>query len=510
MKVFGQRVMYFLASFCAVLCASLSFYYFSNKYTKLGESAINLSIYTAYGSMLVLWGFGLFLAFKQKKIVLLEFAAFVSAVALSLDYMRTWVYIGDEPSKTCVYVIMLLLASVCVTAVFKKKYETSLMSLASCVIACSGDLFIYPKVVLIQEIILVSAVFYLSFVLFRINKYKTGITMIVVCLIGVWFRVYQTSSGIRFYEKKVLNPATEVKVSIIVPVYNAENTISRCLDSLRRQSLKEIEIICVDDGSTDKTPEILAKYAAFDARIKVIRQENAYIGAARNRGIGEAKGEYIGFVDNDDYVSENYYEELYKAAKKQQADIAVAEKIMEIHTNRKVINKIAKSLKNQKGNPLTDKTNFLENACGYVWNKIFNRSFLQANNISFVERRAIYDDMIFSLNAYMYTDKIALAPETTYYFIRHNSSASINVEDPTKYLSKLKAIKDMFSDFEQKAETSGLPEDQLIYWKNEALKQRKSILENEYKIIQSKENKAKVKSLILELFPKGEFDFLDE
>lgn len=334
--------------------------------------------------------------------------------------------------------------------------------------------------------------------------------MIVVCLIGVWFRVYQTSSGIRFYEKKVLNPATEVKVSIIVPVYNAENTISRCLDSLRRQSLKEIEIICVDDGSTDKTPEILAKYAAFDARIKVIRQENAYIGAARNRGIGEAKGEYIGFVDNDDYVSENYYEELYKAAKKQQADIAVAEKIMEIHANRKVINKIAKSLKNQKGNPLTDKTNFLENACGYVWNKIFNRSFLQANNISFVERRAIYDDTIFSLNAYMYTDKIALAPETTYYFIRHNSSASINVEDPTKYLSKLKAIKDMFSDFEQKAETSGLPEDQLIYWKNEALKQRKSILENEYKIIQSKENKAKVKSLILELFPKGEFDFLDE
>lgn len=96
------------------------------------------------------------------------------------------------------------------------------------------------------------------------------------------------------------------KVSIIVPVYNVEKYLKRCLDSLVNQTLKDIEIICVNDGSTDGSLAILDEYVRNDDRIVVINQENSGQSVARNRGIDVAKGEYIGFVDSDDWVSEDY------------------------------------------------------------------------------------------------------------------------------------------------------------------------------------------------------------
>ena len=115
-----------------------------------------------------------------------------------------------------------------------------------------------------------------------------------------------------------------IKVSVVVPAYNVENYIEDCLKSLINQTLKEIEIIVVNDGSTDNTFEIINKYANLDFRIKVISQENQGISVTRNNGIKIAKGEYIGFVDSDDWVDENYFEELYNTAKKFDADISVA------------------------------------------------------------------------------------------------------------------------------------------------------------------------------------------
>ena len=118
-----------------------------------------------------------------------------------------------------------------------------------------------------------------------------------------------------------------ILVSVIIPAYNVEKYIAKCLDSLINQSLKDIEIIIIDDGSTDKTPFIIKDYANQDKRIKVIAQTNQKQGAARNRGLEAASGEYIGFVDADDWVDLNYFEKLYETAKKYNSDIALATNI---------------------------------------------------------------------------------------------------------------------------------------------------------------------------------------
>ena len=113
------------------------------------------------------------------------------------------------------------------------------------------------------------------------------------------------------------------KVSIVVPMYGVEKYLEKCVNSLIHQTLKDIEIILVDDGSPDKCGEIAEQYAKNDARIKVIHQKNAGLGPARNTGMEVAVGEYIGFVDSDDWVNETMFEHLYNAALKGNADIAV-------------------------------------------------------------------------------------------------------------------------------------------------------------------------------------------
>lgn len=112
----------------------------------------------------------------------------------------------------------------------------------------------------------------------------------------------------------------DIKVSVIIPIYNEEECIRQCLDSVVTQSLKDIEIICVDDGSTDRTPDILEEYAKKDCRLTVIHQKNSHAGIARNNGLSVAKGQYIHFLDADDYVSAFAYEKLYKIASVNELD----------------------------------------------------------------------------------------------------------------------------------------------------------------------------------------------
>lgn len=103
----------------------------------------------------------------------------------------------------------------------------------------------------------------------------------------------------------------EIKISVIVPVYNVKKYLPKCLDSIIAQSLKEIEIICVNDGSTDGSDKILNEYANKDNRIKIINRKNGGLSAARNTAIPYAKGKYIGFVDSDDYIEPAMYELMY-------------------------------------------------------------------------------------------------------------------------------------------------------------------------------------------------------
>ena len=115
------------------------------------------------------------------------------------------------------------------------------------------------------------------------------------------------------------------KVSIIVPVYNMQNYLKKCFDSLINQTLADVEIIVVNDESTDNSPEIIEAYALMDKRIKVINRKNGGLSMARNSGMSVATGEYIGFVDSDDWVELEMYEKMYDLASKHSADIVICD-----------------------------------------------------------------------------------------------------------------------------------------------------------------------------------------
>ena len=118
-----------------------------------------------------------------------------------------------------------------------------------------------------------------------------------------------------------------IKVSVIIPIYNEESHLQQCLDSVLAQTLQEIEVLCVDDGSTDRTPEMLQAYASKDTRVHVFRQQNQYAGAARNLGMKYARGRYLSFLDGDDYFEPDMLEKMYQAAESEKLDIVICKSL---------------------------------------------------------------------------------------------------------------------------------------------------------------------------------------
>ena len=177
------------------------------------------------------------------------------------------------------------------------------------------------------------------------------------------------------------------KVSIIVPVYNVEKYLSKCLNSLINQTLREIEILCVDDGSTDNSSKILENFVQKDCRVKVFSQKNSGQSVARNVAIEHASGEYLGFVDSDDWVDLDYFEKLYSAAKKYNCDIACAgfKRCKRFRSPIKKAYKETKVYSNINDKVLIDKLP----EHNYLWNKIYKRNKW---NFKFTEGR-IFEDM---------------------------------------------------------------------------------------------------------------------
>lgn len=209
------------------------------------------------------------------------------------------------------------------------------------------------------------------------------------------------------------------KVSIIVPVYNVEKYLRKCLDSLINQTLKAIEIICINDGSTDKSLEILEEYKNRDSRIILLNQENSGQSVARNRGIEIAKGEYLGFVDPDDWIDLDYYEKLYNAAISTNADIATAGII-------RITGIKQKKFLQFNENTITENINLKFELCdvpekSYIWNKIYKTQKLKEINLKFEEGR-IFEDCIFTPQALFFLGKMVTVPNTYYYYLRRNNS----------------------------------------------------------------------------------------
>ena len=195
------------------------------------------------------------------------------------------------------------------------------------------------------------------------------------------------------------------KVSIIIPIYNSDKTIDRCLKSIINQTYRNIEVICINDGSFDNSYKILQNYLRTDSRIKVINQTNKGVSSARNNGIKNSTGKYIMFVDADDYLKNNMIELLVKSIKKDSSDLLICN----YDVKCKNYIKEHKSIKNDK---VMNKKEFLKDygkfqkgeLINQPWNKLYIKSKIRK---LFDESMCLGEDLIFNVNYIENIEKIS-------------------------------------------------------------------------------------------------------
>ena len=210
------------------------------------------------------------------------------------------------------------------------------------------------------------------------------------------------------------------KVSVIIPVYNAEKYLGKCLESLLSQTLQEMEIICVDDGSSDGSPEILKRFQERDGRVRILTQENQYAGAARNNGMKEAQGEYLLFLDADDFFENTLLEKVYNQGKKMEADIVLFG-AKQYNDKTGIVSPAAWYFKRDalpKENPFSGKT---ENTDVFAlvtpapWTKLFRREFVEKQGLSF-QGLQNSNDVYFVLMALALAEKITYVDEELVFY----------------------------------------------------------------------------------------------
>ncbi len=222
------------------------------------------------------------------------------------------------------------------------------------------------------------------------------------------------------------------KVSVIIPVYNVEQYLPRCLDSVVNQTLKEIEIICVNDGSTDGSLAILQNYAEKDQRIKIIDKENEGQSVARNIAVKNAKGKFIAFVDSDDWLEINMCENLYTKASGENLDMLSFAAKSYIEDTQKYVNAPFYNfyyLKNisTSTDPQTLRSQFWWKMAPTCPLTFYNREFLFLNNI-FFEEKLKFEDCLFFKQALFATNKIGITTEQLYFHRIHSESTVNNGE----------------------------------------------------------------------------------
>ncbi len=235
------------------------------------------------------------------------------------------------------------------------------------------------------------------------------------------------------------------KVSVIVPVYNVEKFLPRCLDSIINQTLKDIEIICINDGSPDNCLSILEDYAKKDSRIRIINQENSGPSVSRNKGILMAQGEYIGFVDSDDWLDVDFYEKLYAAAQKYDADIAACG--IKVYRKYSRVNYMLKYTKESCVDDLERKLYLCDvpETCN-VWNKIYRTTFIKNNNIEFEVGINFGEDVSFTMEALYFSENLVTIPNTLYNYDRLNVNSIVRTKSD-KLIRDAEHVHNRMSDF---------------------------------------------------------------
>lgn len=201
-------------------------------------------------------------------------------------------------------------------------------------------------------------------------------------------------------------------VSVIIPVYNVEKYLRQCLDSVTAQTLSDIEIICVNDSSTDGSLSILEEYAEKDDRIRVVTQKNGGAGAARNRGLSMASGKYLSFLDSDDFFEPDMLELAYRKAEEDRADFVVFNS-NQYYTDKEKFVEVAWTLRVKEIPPYTPFShrqmtdNIFKVFVGWAWDKLYNREFVMKNHLLFQEQRTS-NDMYFVFSAVAIAKRISV------------------------------------------------------------------------------------------------------
>lgn len=225
------------------------------------------------------------------------------------------------------------------------------------------------------------------------------------------------------------------KVSVVVPCYNVEKYLHQCLDSIVNQTLRDIEIICVNDGSTDSTLSIMQEYAAKDERVKIIDKPNGGYGHSMNKGFDLATGEYIGIVESDDYAELNMFEKLYTCAKEHELDVVKSgfffyfSKPTETNTPSPIASRVTSR---RTFCPLTafkSKRELVDffNIKPTIWSAIYRKDFIRSNNIRFNETPgASYQDASFNFKVWICAQRVRLMEECFLHYRQDNEASSIN------------------------------------------------------------------------------------
>ena len=242
----------------------------------------------------------------------------------------------------------------------------------------------------------------------------------------------------------------ENKVSIIVPVYNCEGSIERCLRSILTQTYQDIEVIAVDDGSKDKSGKICDKLAKEDDRLIVIHQENSGVSKTRNKALKLATGKYIQFVDSDDYLADYATKSLVDAANKNGADLVIADfyRVIKnrISTKGKIKSKKVFSLQEYADHMIKDPADFYY---GVLWNKLYKRSIIEKYHLSMLEDINWCEDFLFNLEYVKYCKVFFAIQIPIYYYFKNENSLSNNKMTAEKVVAMKHQTFDEFNKFYQ-------------------------------------------------------------
>lgn len=215
-------------------------------------------------------------------------------------------------------------------------------------------------------------------------------------------------------------------ISILVPCYNVEAYLRQCMDSIIRQTYTNLEIICLDDGSTDRTPEILKEYEKKDSRTRVISKPNSGYGATMNIGLKAASGKYIGIVESDDYIEPKMYEILCDAAEKDNLDIVRCRFIeRNVIKSKDKVNTFSYVKDNGRVFRPTDVPSSFTMKPS-IWAGMYNREFLERNGIRFLETPgASYQDTAFAFKALATAQRVRMLPDVLHNY-RINEASSVS------------------------------------------------------------------------------------